>query len=193
MTPLATLLWLFVTVVAAQTPPAIPCGGLPGCGDGGAANILVDAFLPGIGTILLRLAGALAVLFVVIAGYQIFTAQGDDGKYGAGKTAIVYALGGLVIAGLSQTIIGLVVSDPNLAVAQNEVSAVAVVVNALVTLMNGIFFVVIAYAAIQMLVAQGRQEKYEQARSIITQAIVGAIVVNLANALVQIITSFLGI
>lgn len=191
MTLLLALAGLIETAIA-QAPPVIPCGGLPGCNQGGA-NILADRFLPELGSIMLGLAGGLAVLFVVVAGFQIFLAQGDDGKYSAGKQAIVFALGGLAFVGLSQTFVGLIVTEGGLADATDEISVVAVGVNILVNILNGVFFVVIGYAGIQMLVAQGRTEKYEQARSIISQSIIGAIIVNLAHAFVRIVTSFLGI
>ncbi len=187
---LLTLLAVVETAIA-QAPPVIPCGGLPGCNQGGS-NILAETFLPKLGEIMLGLAGGLAVLFVVVAGFQIFLAQGDDGKYSAGKQAIVFALGGLAFVGLSQMFVGLLVTE-NFSGATNEISAVAVVVNILVNIVNGVFFIVIGYAGIQMLVAQGRSEKYEQARGIITQAITGAIIVNLAHAFVRIVTSFIGI
>ncbi len=193
MTPIALFLWLFTNVAAAQTPPAVPCGGLPGCGDGSPANILADTFLPSLVLLMLRLAGALAVLAMVVAGFQIFLAQGNEEKFSAGRQAIIYGLGGLVMVGLSQTLVGLLVTEPTLVGAVDEVSAVAVAVNVLVNILNGVFFVVIGYAGILMLAAQGKQEKYETARNIISQAIIGAVIINIAHALVRIVTSFLGI
>lgn len=193
MMSLSALIGLLVDVAIAQSPPAIPCSGLPGCGGGGAANVLTETFLPGLGQIMLSVAGGLAVLFVVVAGFQIFLAQGDDGKYSAGKQAIVFALGGLAFVGLSQMFVGLIVTEVGVGQMVDEISVIAGFVRILVNIMNGVFFVVIGYAGIQMLVAQGRTEKYEQARGIISQAIIGAIIVNLAHAFVRIVTSYLGI
>lgn len=193
MTPVALFLWLFTNVAAAQTPPAVPCGGLPGCGDGSPANILVDTFLPSLVVLMLRLAGALAVLAMVVAGFQIFLAQGSEDKFAKGRLAIIYGLGGLAIVGLSQSMVGLIVTEPTVAGAVDEVSAVAVVVNVLVNILNGVFFVVIGYAGILMLAAQGKQDKYETARNIISQAIIAAVIVNIAHALVRVATSFFGI
>ncbi len=193
MTPLAFILWLFTNMASAQTPPTVPCGGLPGCGDGSPANILVETFLPALVLLMLRLAGALAVLAMVVAGFQIFLAQGNDEKFGKGRLAVIYGLSGLAIVGLSQTVVGLLVTEPTLGAAVDEVSAVAVAVNVLVNILNGVFFVVIGYAGILMLAAQGKQDKYETARNIISQAIIGAVIINIAHALVRVVTSFLGI
>jgi hypothetical protein len=193
MTAVLKLLWLSITLAAAQAPPPIPCGGLSGCGNGGAANVLAESVLPQLGQIMLGLAGALAVLFIVFAGFQIFLAGGEQSKFDAGKQAITYTLLGLGIAGLSQVIVGMVLTEPTVASVTDEISAVAAGVEFLLNLVNGVFIVVIGYAGIRMLVAQGRSEKYDEARSIITQAITGAVIVNLAHAFVRIVTSFLGI
>lgn len=54
----------------------------------------------------LYLAGALAVIYLIIGAYQYFTAFGDETKADAGKKTITWAIVGVVIIILSKIIIG---------------------------------------------------------------------------------------
>jgi hypothetical protein len=81
------------------------------------AQLVNDDKLPGHGTnaqpgdikkiltIIFTTVGALAVLLIVIAGLRYIAAQGEPTKVSQAKSAIFYALIGLVIAALADAIV----------------------------------------------------------------------------------------
>lgn len=58
--------------------------------------------------ILLTLAGILAVLFIIIGGFQMVTATGSESKMKAGKQTVIYAVAGLILTLLSFSIVALI-------------------------------------------------------------------------------------
>jgi hypothetical protein len=66
--------------------------------------------------VLLILAGALAVLFIIIGGFWYLTSAGNEEQAAKGRKAITYAIIGLVVIVLSYTIVAVVIktvtSDP---------------------------------------------------------------------------------
>ena len=61
-------------------------------------------------TILLGLAGGIAVLFVLIGGFRYMTAGGNEKQAEAGKTTIINALIGIALVILSYAIVSVVVT-----------------------------------------------------------------------------------
>lgn len=57
---------------------------------------------------LLRIAGMVAVVFVIVAGFKIMTAQGEPEKVASGRKTLVFALVGLAIAILAVTIVSFI-------------------------------------------------------------------------------------
>ena len=76
------------------------CGG----GEGGLSQVL-----SGVVTIISYLAGIIAVIMIIISGIRYTTSGGDSAKVGAAKTALVYALIGIAIAGLAQVLVHFVI------------------------------------------------------------------------------------
>lgn len=195
MIRIAFLTGLFVQTVQAQSAlwakwgPA--CDPLqPGCGRG-PANIFL-ATLPTLAVLMLQVATGLSVLFIIWAGVQMVLNFGDEGKVGNQKSAIFYSLAGLFTAIASQLIVSFIVtqdwgvnSSGNLVV--NVIAAAA---GSLLTVFNGLFIIAIIYYGIKMLMASGDSGAFNSARTGITWAIIGAVIVNLANALVQGVTTF---
>lgn len=54
---------------------------------------------------LLYVAGVVAIIFVVMGGFKLVTSTGDAGKAASARNTILYALAGLVVAGLAFVII----------------------------------------------------------------------------------------
>lgn len=162
----------------------------PGCGSG-PANIFETTF-PNLAIIMLQVATALAVLFIVWAGFQLVLNLGDEGKIGNQKTGIFYALAGLFLAIASQLVVSFVVTQDWGANSSGNlpVNVIASGVGSMLTIFNGVFILAIIYYGIRMLLAAGDTGAFGSARTGITWAIIGAIIVNLANALVQGVTSF---
>jgi hypothetical protein len=78
---------------------------LPGHGGTNATTDTIKTVLQ----IIFVTIGALAVLLIVIAGLRYITAAGEPAKVAQAKSAILYALIGLVIAASAELIVGFVV------------------------------------------------------------------------------------
>jgi hypothetical protein len=162
----------------------------PGCGQG-PANIFTNTF-PNLAVFMLQIATALAVLFIVWAGIQLVLNMGDESKIGQQKTGIFYALAGLFTAIVSQLIVSFVATQEwGANVGGNlPINVLAAAVGSILVVFNGLFVLAIIYYGMRMLMAAGDSGAFGNARTGITWAIIGAIIVNLANALVQGVTSF---
>ena len=83
-----------------------PIGGIAGSqsltGPGGLIYRIIS--------LLLVVAGALAVLFVIIGGYQYITSHGNEEKSESGKKTLVNAIIGVVVIVLAWVIINVVVN-----------------------------------------------------------------------------------
>jgi hypothetical protein len=71
----------------------------------------VDSVLSDALDFLSLVAGGIAVLMMIIAGVKFATSQGDSGKVTSAKNTVVYAIIGLLIAALAQTIIYFVLDN----------------------------------------------------------------------------------
>ncbi len=69
----------------------------------------VDSVLEDVLGILSLVAGIIAVIMIIIAAVKFITSQGDAGKVAAARTTIMYAVIGLIVVALAQTIIFFVV------------------------------------------------------------------------------------
>ena len=85
--------------VALAGNQALNCDQLTGtgCVDGGAMVTNIIQWIGGI-------AGAIAVIFVVVGAWGYITANGDPGKLQKAKTTILYALIGLVVVALAEVL-----------------------------------------------------------------------------------------
>lgn len=80
------------------------------CDDDGAG---ISNVLKLVVNILSIVAGAVAVIMIVIAGLRYVTSGGDASKVAGAKSAIIYAIIGLVIVALSQGISAFVLGNVN--------------------------------------------------------------------------------
>jgi len=92
----------------------LACDGLSPITDGG--DCVTNASEPDISTtiksilnILSIVAGVIAVVMVMVAGLRFITSQGDSGKISSARSAVIYAIVGLVIVALSQIIVQFVI------------------------------------------------------------------------------------
>lgn len=56
------------------------------------------------------LVGIAAVIMIIIAGFQYITSGGDSGKVSSAKNSIIYAIVGLVVVALAQSIVKFVLN-----------------------------------------------------------------------------------
>lgn len=190
----AIVSFLTPSAYALNVLPDTPCTGLIGCG-GASSNVILEN-IPQLASLMITIVSGCAVLFIAWAGLQMVFAVGDDGKIGEQKWAILYVLGGLGVAIFSQTIVTLVGTEPNLntITASNlPVGAIAAGVRIILTIFNAIFAVVIIVGGIKMVYAQGKSDEFNSGRHIVFWSVIGAIITNLANALVQALAGLFGV
>lgn len=83
------------------------------CADSDGTNPITgnNGLIIKIANIITVIAGLAAVIIIVLSGLRFVTANGDAGKVSGARTAIIYALVGLVIIASARFIIGLVTSN----------------------------------------------------------------------------------
>ena len=81
------------------------CGGLDVCNDGNLPNI-VENILESIILVL----GIVAVIFIIVGGFQYMSSAGDTSKIQKAKNTILYAVIGLVVCILAFIIVNFVIS-----------------------------------------------------------------------------------
>lgn len=165
----------------------------PGCG-AGPANVFQNT-LPNIAVFMLQIATALSVFYIVWAGVQLVTNMGDDGTINQQKLAIYYSVAGLFVCLASQLLVSFIATQDWGANSSGNlpVNVAAAIVGTMLIAFNGVLVLAILYYGVCMIMASGDSGAFNSARNGITWAIIGAIVVNLANALVHGITSFFGL
>lgn len=114
------------TVYAASASKTAACNGLTqidttqDCGNGGngVANI-VKAVVQ----IISYIAGAVAVIMIIISGFNYITSGGDSNKVAAAKNTLIYAVIGIAIAVLAQVIVNVTVKTASDATKSNTNSS----------------------------------------------------------------------
>lgn len=180
-------LLLFPAIVAAQDDfvPLI-CSGLFGCGQG-PDDVISQHALPTIGLVLVQMAGGGAIIAIVVAGVQMLTSYGDEGKVTNARKGIMFALGGLALALTATTIVSFIsTEDYGLTGGEGTLlSVMAAALRIILILFNVALAIVVILAGIRMVNAGGNSDEFKKAGLMIKWAIIGAVVVNIARALVQ--------
>jgi hypothetical protein len=178
------------------TEPYVPCAeaGLPGCD--GPENVITEAIVPNLALLLLRISGGLALVFIVIAGIQLMLSYGDESKIGTQKKAVGFAMGGLILAIMSQALVSTVVTyDYGIGNAGDAVVGGLLVyaVDIALTFMNVIFVIMVTLLGIRMVASQGKTDEFNSARKGILWVIAGAVLVNVSHMLVRIVLTVFGV
>lgn len=176
--------------------PDTPCDGLVGCTDSGGsvekANFIADS-LPQVAELLILVAAALSVLFIVYAGFRMVIALGDESQITEQKNAVIYVMVGLATVILAQLVVSFVgtqdygQNDPSIWTANNDFFLYITKegISILLTLFNAAMVVAIIVGGGYMVHAQGKSDQFTKGKTIVTWTIIGAVIANLANALVQ--------
>lgn len=103
--------------VASSTAANEACQGLNlvspnGCGNGGSQ---VNDTLSAIINVFSAIVGIVAVIMIIVSGLQFMTANGDPQGIAKARTALLYAIIGLVIVVLAQTIVHFAISQASTA------------------------------------------------------------------------------
>ncbi len=98
---------------SASTVPVINCKGLPGCADSNitspstadiSKNIAND-YIVAVINITINLVGVIAVFALIFGGIFYIVSGGNEEKTGKAKKIILWALAGVILAGLSWSIV----------------------------------------------------------------------------------------
>jgi len=79
-----------------------------GCNSSGVSNLLST-----IVSILSYVAGAIAVIMIIVSGFKYMTSGGDANKVTNAKSTLIYALIGVAVAALAQVLVHYVLSTSN--------------------------------------------------------------------------------
>lgn len=195
---LALIALVFPELMYAALPPyPVDCLGvqtLPGCGP--ASNILVTSTIPSLIRLFMRVLGAGGVILIVWGGFQMIMSLGDESKITKGKWGIIYALGGLTLAILSEVIVTFVVTETYVGGPASDLVVSGIFPSALrilLSVLNAVFGLVIVFAGIRMVMSRGKTEEFSKGKAIIQWAILGAIIANISKALIWGITTFWGV
>lgn len=175
-------------MLTAQTLPQVVCGNLPGCGQG-IENVLFTGTLPVVVSLMIQLAAGGAVIAIVVAGSELLLTGSEEGATTARK-AVLYALGGLGLAIAAAPIVSFVSTENYGQVnPQNFLfgpgGLLTSIIRIILVLFNTAFVIVIIFTGFQMVLAGGQSDKFKTASTRIKWAIIGAVLVNLARAIVQ--------
>ncbi len=177
-------------VAQAQTlPPASQiCNPLLyGCG-AGPANIFA-ANAPEVLVWVLNIATAICLAVIIWAGFHMLLSLGDEGHIAKDRMRVLWALIGLVIVISSQVIVGAVGTTNVGQAAGDPVAMVGAAFRAFIlsirVLLNVAFTIVAVIAGIRMVYAQGKQDEFAKGKTMLVGAITGALIINLATALIR--------
>ncbi len=179
----SVLLW--APFVHAAMPGANPCTFIGGCTP---TNVVANA-IPFIANLFIAVAAGAAVLFVVVGAFLMVIGFGDEGSIAKGKHAIVYALVGFGLVLLAQTIVAYLASADmfgGLFMTPEPIfEFMRIAVRAMMVIFNAVFAVVMVLAGYRMAFARGSADEFNSAKSMLIWAVVGAVVINVAHALVN--------
>lgn len=113
------LLGIFSSPAFAQgtvtRPPIIPAQNQPielphQTGETNQDDYLINQFLPGVAATIISITGGLALVFAIFNGIMMIASGGDPEKFGKAKQGLIWALLGIIIAGLSFGIVAIISS-----------------------------------------------------------------------------------
>ena len=179
----------FITWLSASAAFADgPCAGVS-CGAGGNP---LPAFIALGAAILLEVASGLAVLSVVVGGAFMLLNFGDEAKFTRGKKGVIYGMIAFAIALSSQAIISFAVSKAvQIDASTPIISMMRISVNAMLTVMNVCFALMMLFFGFKLLLARGQQGEMDTSKKGIMWSIAGALAINLSYALIR-ATALLG-
>jgi hypothetical protein len=198
---LGALVMLTMASPAFASQLTVICNGLAGCDGPGVidmgataaanGNMLSNRVIPVVAGAMLNIAAGLSLVFIVISGYRMVISAGDDSKFNAGRSGIIFSLVGLSIAVTASAIVSFVISE-NYGQAVGPAfflygtgGIMGATVAIILTVMNVSLILMIIYGGMQMILGGGKTDGFQNGWKTIKFAIIGAIVVNIARWLVE--------
>lgn len=194
---MALLMFSLPVQLFAQQPPLVQCPGLIGCPGSGpvvptGSNVILSSALPTAIELLGTFAGGTAVILIAVAGVQMVLSGGDESKISSARWSILYALIGLSVAIMSQTIVAAIATEAYGTTGSGNllVKLMRDVIRLILIAFNVGFILAVMIAGIRMTVNGGKADEFTKSIFVIKWAIGGAIVTNAAAALVRALSSF---
>lgn len=169
-----------------------PCefisGGCP------ASNVPAEA-IPVIANLFIGVAAGASMMFVIVGGFLMLVSLGEEGNVQKGKMAVIYALVGLAITLLAQSIVAFVGTRfIGLSVAADPfITFMASAVASMIIVFNSVFILMMVLAGFRMAFARGNADEFNKAKGMLIWAAIGAIIVNVARALVATVLTAFGV
>ena len=195
--PVTTALYRLLSIESAYAQP-LQQQPIPGCG---AAGLIGCGAAPGnpfvagiiyIANLMIDFAAGAAVELIIWAGFQMLNSEGDEGKISTARRGVIYALLGLMLAGTSQLLVGYVAThDWTGAGSSLPVQLLSGIADALLKVFNAVFLVVVILSGLRMVISQGKSDEFNKGKGWIFWSVIGAILVNIAYALVNAFINFL--
>lgn len=186
----AILLGLLLPALAsAQDPCVFVPGGCP------PENIFQTTVVPTIANLFLRLTGGLSIIFIIWACIQMVMSWGDEGKIENARKSMTWSMIAMAVALLSQLLISFVVTE-----AQNfglqspidyDLNVMAQVVRVMLRAFNIIMGIMIFISGVKMLMARGKMDEFDKARTILAWSIIAGILANISHFAIQIVVTSL--
>lgn len=165
--------------------PTLTCTGLVGCGQP-PQNVIVTGVLPVAAKVLLQLVSGGAVIAIIVAGTRMAIGGSEETGTTARKGAL-YALGGLGLALAAGPIISFITTEQYVDGTGGDLllGVMGTVVRIIMTLFNVGLVIVIIIGGSRMAMSSGSSDEFQKGGLAIKWAVIGAVVVNLARAIVQ--------
>ena len=138
-----------------------------------------------------NLIGSLAILWIVIAGIQIFLASGDEEKIKTQKNAILYAIIGLIIMIVLEGVIYGVYGGSGVVNSITAHSGIGIsptidkLIYFLKSLIASLAIFMIILSGIKLITAQGNEESEKQQKTSIKWIIIGLIVIIINKVIID--------
>ena len=180
---------LMLPLAAHAQLPWIYCGDLPGC-----PSVGFNEHVTGVMTqLILRFdvyAYILGTLFVMIGGGMILLSGFQEEWVSKGKQTITWALIGVFIGKFASVLVSFVTMEAN-SVGGGElvVAVITTAIGSVFDLFRVALFGVVVYCGMRMVVARGKSDEMEKARTGLIWAAIGAIVINLAQVITNAIAT----
>ena len=150
--------------------------------------------VPAVAQLLVYTAAGLCVLFVIYGGAQMILGFSDESKNTQGRTCVFMSLIGFALALAAQSIISFIVARSGDAAgtgtAPTDNPIVAIIeeaISIMLSVFNLAFLIMSIVAGYRMVIGRGQSEELETAKRAVVWGIIGALVVNLARVMANII------
>lgn len=183
---IAALSLLLVPAAALAAAPAelwINCNGLAGCPSGWEEH-----FSSVLALLLARMpvyVYGFGVLFIMIGGAYMILSAGDAEKVTRGKNTITWAVIGIFVMQASQSLVNFVTLEATTMIPGSDLvtSATNTLIGSIFDLLYVAILGVAIFSGMRMVVAFGKEEQFNKGKEGLLWAAVGAIVINLADAI----------